>query len=231
MAGRKNMPIPKQTEKVQHQTAKDIVFSSVLEWIVQGIMVPGEKVIDTDLATYFSVSRTPVREALQALAELELVEIIPSYGTRVTTINWEDISQNYQILTELQGFATKLAAPNITDDDIRELENINYKFAKATADKDPGERIKYDEDFHRLIISRANNKYLSQYLNQLMLRTRRIQYIFFGETLFTGPSVEQHAEIIKLLREKDFEAATALAMTNWQTSARKAQEIYEAMDN
>ncbi len=47
------MPIPKQTEKVQHQTAKDIVFSNVLEWIVTGVLTPGEKIIDTDLAAYF----------------------------------------------------------------------------------------------------------------------------------------------------------------------------------
>ena len=223
------MPIPRQTEKVQHQTAKDIVFTNVLEWIVTGVLTPGEKIIDTDLAAYFSVSRTPVREALQSLAELELVEIIPSYGTKVTSINWDDVKQNYQILTELQGFAARLAVPNISEEDIAQLEQINAQFAKATADKDPKERIRCDEEFHRLIIQRADNKYLYQYLNQLMLRTRRIQYIFFGETLFKGPSVEQHAEIIEMLKKKDVEGTVRVSMANWQASAEKAQAIYESM--
>ncbi|MBR0140154.1 MAG: GntR family transcriptional regulator [Firmicutes bacterium] len=224
------MPIPRQTEKVQHQTAKDIVFTNVLEWIVTGVLTPGEKIIDTDLAAYFSVSRTPVREALQSLAELELVEIIPSYGTKVTSINWDDVKQNYQILTELQAFAARLAVPHITAEDIAELENINARFAKATEDKDPRERIRCDEDFHRLIIRRAGNKYLTQYLNQLMHRTRRIQYIFFGETLFKGASVEQHARIIECLKAKDLEGTVRTTVENWQASADKAQAIYEAME-
>ncbi len=224
------MPIPKQTEKVQHQTAKDIVFSNVLEWIVTGVLTPGEKIIDTDLAAYFSVSRTPVREALQSLAELELVEIIPSYGTKVTSINWDDVKQNYQILTELQAFAARLAAPNITEEDLKTLEEINRRFAKATEDKDPRERIRCDEEFHRLIILRAGNKYLAQYLNQLMHRTRRIQYIFFGETLFKGASVEQHEQIIECLRSKDTEGAVRTTVANWQASAEKAQSIYETME-
>ena len=62
----------------------------------------GERLNDADLAKYFSVSRTPVREAIQMLNEQKLVEIVPSSGTFVAPINQEDIKHVYQLLGGLQ---------------------------------------------------------------------------------------------------------------------------------
>jgi len=214
---------------MQHQTAKDIVYEGVLDWIVTGVLEPGERIVDTDLAAYFSVSRTPVREALQSLAELEMVEIVPSYGTKVSEIVWDDIKQNYRILIELQGFAVREAINNLNEDDFYQLKKFNDEFAKATEEKNSIERTRADEAFHRLIISKAKNKYLSQYLNQLMLRIRRIECTFFGDTLFTGQSIQEHNQLIKLFQEKKVEEAVLLAMDNWRTSEAKANLVYENM--
>ena len=63
------MPIPQTAIPLPRVSAKENVFSTVQDWIISGTLRPGEKIVDTELAKIFSVSRTPVREALQMLSE------------------------------------------------------------------------------------------------------------------------------------------------------------------
>ena len=71
------MPIPKMPSKSVPLTAKERIYSELKEWIVDGTLKEREKLSDREIANYFSVSRTPVREALQLLSEQKLVSIYP----------------------------------------------------------------------------------------------------------------------------------------------------------
>ena len=77
------MPIPAQQSPVVRTTARERVFKALQEWIIDGPLLPEERLNDAELAKFFSVSRTPVREALQMLAEQKLVTMVPSSGTFV----------------------------------------------------------------------------------------------------------------------------------------------------
>ena len=81
------MPVPQDTQPLQPTTAKERVLQTLAQWLVDGTLEPGERLYDEQLSRYFQVSRTPVREALQVLAEKGLVEILPGRGTRVTPID------------------------------------------------------------------------------------------------------------------------------------------------
>ena len=67
------MPIPTKPENLQRLSAKNIIYQALCDWIISGEMLPGEKLMDMELARHFSVSRTPVREALQMLETQKLV--------------------------------------------------------------------------------------------------------------------------------------------------------------
>ena len=71
------MPIPKKDSALQRKSAKDLVYETLCDWIIRGEMMPGEKLLDTELAAYFNVSRTPVREALQMLETQKLIKVTP----------------------------------------------------------------------------------------------------------------------------------------------------------
>ena len=71
------MPIPKKDSALQRKSAKDLVYETLCDWIMRGEMMPGEKLLDTELAAYFDVSRTPVREALQMLEAQKLIKVTP----------------------------------------------------------------------------------------------------------------------------------------------------------
>ena len=84
------MPIPSKTESIQTLSVKDRIYNVVCEWIITGVLKSGEKILDSELAQYFDVSRTPVREAIQMLERQKLVKVIPSRGTIVANIEIED---------------------------------------------------------------------------------------------------------------------------------------------
>ena len=71
------MPIPKQVSYEAPKSAKMRIYEALREWIIDGTLQPGEKILDSEISQYFSVSRTPVREAIQMLAEQKLIEIRP----------------------------------------------------------------------------------------------------------------------------------------------------------
>ena len=90
------MPIPERPQALQRQSAKSVVYQTVCDWIITGVMKPGEKILDSELASYFNVSRTPVREALQLLQSQKLVLVMPGRATVVAPLDTQDIEKCYR---------------------------------------------------------------------------------------------------------------------------------------
>ena len=99
------MPIPERPQALQRQSAKSVVYQTVCDWIITGVMKPGEKILDSELASYFNVSRTPVREALQLLQNQKLVCVIPGRTTVVADLDVEDFEKCYRPLAEIDALA------------------------------------------------------------------------------------------------------------------------------
>ena len=85
------MPIPQIKPGSSQKSARAQVYRQLQDWIVDGTMQPGERISDQDVAEYFSVSRTPVREALQLLSEQGFVRVEPSRGTHVSSLDRKSV--------------------------------------------------------------------------------------------------------------------------------------------
>ncbi|KUP35527.1 hypothetical protein AU385_06510 [Bacillus halotolerans] len=107
------MPIPSNAPKPKRQTAKKLAFEQIQKWIVEGVLVPGEKLNDDALAKALGVSRTPVREALQLLEMQGFVEMSPGKETRISQIEKNDVFKVYPPMASLQSAAAELAIENI----------------------------------------------------------------------------------------------------------------------
>ena len=105
------MPIPERPQALQRQSAKSVVYQTVCDWIITGVMKPGEKILDSELASYFNVSRTPVREALQLLQNQKLVCVIPGRTTVVADLDVEDFEKCYRPLAEIVERLIRRTAP------------------------------------------------------------------------------------------------------------------------
>lgn len=208
------MPIPNSKKPVRN-SAKNIVYQTVCDWIITGILRPGEKIIDSELAEYFNVSRTPVREALQMLQNHKLIHVRPGRATEVTEINVNDIGKCYRPLAEIQGLAAELACESITGKELEKLESAQLLFSKACEEDDTESAIEQDGIFHEIIVDAADNEYIADFSHMMTIHIQRIKYHYFHTDLMRKTSVAQHKDILDAIKVRNSSLAHTLMREHW----------------
>ncbi|TWT02505.1 GntR family transcriptional regulator [Planomicrobium sp. CPCC 101079] len=207
------MPVPVNHPKPVRVTAKESAYLQLQQWIIDGTLQPDEKLVDTDLAQALSLSRTPIREALQLLEAQGFVEMFPGKTTRVTKVHKEDIVHLLPPVAVLQALAAELAIPNMDSQSIDMLKETNRRFVQAIKANDNFCALKIDEEFHQLIVNAAQNPYVHTMLDHLQSHVRR--QFFHNSLILTAGSYDTHKKIIRALEEKDAEEVSRLMKANW----------------
>ena len=209
------MPIPVKQPAEERLTAKALVYKTLREWIVDGTLQPGEQIFDQEIAKYFSVSRTPVREAMQLLADQKLIEIQPGKESRVAAFDYEEIEKSYVILAELHVLALQFAWNSLTQEDIRKMEEVNeaLKSRKNLADQHKAQSL--DKEFHDTIVGKAGSDFLQSFTDMLHIQVLRIENLYFEEESNYEESGKVHEKILQAVKEKNEEAACAAMRENW----------------
>ena len=162
------------------------------------------------------MSRTPIREALQLLAEQKLVCIFPGKESRVAPIDTENICQIYQILAELHALALRFAYPGITEETLAGLQKINDDAARIADKQSPGEFLELDARFHQVFLHMAGNSFLSDFTKILATHIERVENLYFSEkTNSAANTVAHHQAIIDALKKRDLPQAVEAMRTNW----------------
>lgn len=116
----------------------DEVYARLGEAILDGTLAPGERLRDHDLAEWLGVSRTPVREALQRLERVGLVEVSPHRYTRVSTPNSKAQADTLEFVAYLMGNATRMTVAYAEDDVLDDaLSQLDAVIAASRADDHP----------------------------------------------------------------------------------------------
>lgn len=218
------MPVPHNFSSPTRISAKERALTQIQRWIIEGTLVPGEKLIDAELAESLAVSRTPIREAFQLLEMQGLVSMFPGKETRVTSIEKEDILKMYPTLAALYSLAAEYAAKLISLEQIEALKEINKQFAQAIQSGQTYQAMELDEQFHNLIVDVSDNAYIASFSTSLQIHIRRFKYVFLKQPVAgTLTSVEDHLAIILALEQKDSEQASAHMKENL---IRPMHELY-----
>ena len=207
------MPVPIGYHAEKQLSAKERAFQQIQEWIIDGTLLPGEKINDMDLAKAINISRTPVREALQMLNQQGFVTMKPGVATYVNESNPDDLNQLLPPLAALQSLASELAAACMEEETIYRLYALNAAFEKALAKNDYYVALKQDELFHKTIVEQCGNPYLSAITEMLQAHVRKL--FFKKEIILEISSVEEHEKLIAALEKKDAAAAARIARENW----------------
>ncbi len=212
------MPIPENVENLRRVSAKSSIYQVVCSWIITGVLKPGEKIVDSELAKRFNVSRTPVREAIQILEGQKLVYVVPGRATVVADIDPADIEKCYRTLAELQGLAAELACGSLTDRELEQLERIHAAFVDACGRNDGTDAITQDNLFHDAIVRGAHNEYVEEFSHTMILHIQRIKYHYFHCDRLRKISVSQHGEILQTIQARDSARAKELMRSHWLCS-------------
>nr|WP_276584438.1 GntR family transcriptional regulator [Brevibacterium permense] len=195
---------------------RDDVYRSIRDAIVRGQLAPGEQLRDQELGAWLQVSRTPVREALQRLAQAGLVVAEPGRMTRVAPEDPELILAARQIAAELHGLAIDLAFPALDEAALNEMGQANDRLGAALAAGDAEAAIAADDDFHEVALTRSGNPLIPDHLEVVTATLRRAEFLHF-ESVKGSASPEQHTEIITAVRAGEHAHAVALTKANWST--------------
>lgn len=210
------MPIPTDSPTPQRSLLRDDVYRSIRDAIVRGQLAPGEQLRDQELGAWLQVSRTPVREALQRLAQAGLVVAEPGRMTRVAPEDPALILAARQIAAELHGLAIDLAFPTLDEAALDEMEKANDRLSAALGAGDAEAAIAADDDFHEVALTRSGNPLIPDHLEVVTATLRRAEFLHF-ESVKGSASPEQHTEIIAAVRAGEHAHAVALTKANWST--------------
>lgn len=216
------MPLPSELTKVERTSAKNKVLQQLQAWIVEGTLLPGEKIMDTELAEALGVSRTPVREALQILEMQGFVEMRPGKETRVSLLRPEDVPNIYRPLIALETLAVELAVPRLQEADFQQLTATNEQFEQAIRANESFRALELDEQFHQIIHQAAGNTYILSFNALLHMHLRRLKFIFFQHFVPAIASVDEHRAILTALHDRNVPSAVEAMRQNW---LRPMQEV------
>jgi DNA-binding GntR family transcriptional regulator len=191
------------TEGPGYMTKTDLVAALIRELLITGELQPGEQLRQRDLAQRFSVSQTPVREAMRRLESEGLLNCDTHRGFTVVAPDLGRVEENFRIRAALESLGASLAARKVDPAGLRRLRELNEQM-RALADDDP-RYAELNRDFHFTVYEYAHSP--------LLLSLMRLLW----SSLHGGPrvsrthaeSARQHDEILAALTEGDAGAASA----------------------
>lgn len=175
-------------------------YSLILSAIDNGIYRPGDRLVESELAERFGVSRTPVREALQ---RLETQSMLKRDGRSliVATLDHNQLAELYTVRTELEALAARLAARHATPEEIRVLAGMIVEDRASLGD--PSALARANRRFHHQIHLASHNRYLVQQLNLV----HRSMALMAGTTLAAkgrdSVTLAEHQAIVDAIAKRD----------------------------
>jgi len=165
------MPLSPPREPLRPTTLTDQLVATIRDAIVRGDLQPGEVLTEADLAATLGVSRTPVRQVLHRLAELDLVRIDVGRRYTVTPLDPVRLHEIVVVLAELFGLAARLAAEHVTDADLEGIERRSG--GTLTFGEIPPRRS--GPGFFDLLLARCGNSILVESVDRYRVHLTRVR--------------------------------------------------------
>jgi DNA-binding GntR family transcriptional regulator len=219
-----------------HGSRPEQVYARLRELIVGGLLAPGNRIVETEIASRLGVSRTPVREALQRLLqEGYVIDTLGAQQSRLTVapLTRDDVHELLTVVGALEGIAARHAAS--LDEDARHtlgrsLREANVDFHRAGRGTPIDHEQLYDADerFHRRIVEAGAGPRLQALHDAVKPQAER--YIRMYISMLTGDmraSVAEHDTIIAAIVEGRPEVAENAVETNWRHAADRLGRVIE----
>lgn len=199
------------SQLARRRTLAEELRVQLADEIVRGLLEPGAALDEMELARRFSVSRTPVREAIRQLAASGLVDARAHRGALVAQPSKERLAGMFEMMAELEALCAKFAAERMSLAERNAIEAVHESLRELMHTGDPQRFHDANEAFHGAIYSGAHNSYLSE----MAIATRsRVQPFRRAQFRNLGRLAKSHSEhdlvIQAILRGAGAQAASAM---------------------
>lgn len=193
------------------KTGPTDAYSMILEAIDIGTYRPGDRLVESELAERFGVSRTPIREALQRL-ETQSLLMRDGRSLIVASLDHNQMAELYVVRGELEGLAARLAARHATAEEVRVLREMVD--ADNTLAGNPNALARANKRFHKQIHLASHNRYLVQ---QLDLVHRSMALMATSSLAVEGRgeiAQAEHDRIVQMIEARDEDGADEALRTH-----------------
>jgi DNA-binding GntR family transcriptional regulator len=196
-----------QPEAADARSLSDQAYFRLRDLIVTLELEPGSLVREPELMARLGLGRTPVREALQRLAQERLVEVFPRQGIFVAGVDVGDLAALSEARGALETFAGRLAAERATVAERDEAAALLVELEHAAGERDERRLIELDQRIHRHVYRCAHNPFLEETLNEYYVLTLRIWFVALDRVSRLEDAVQEHRTLLEAIRDGDADAA------------------------
>ncbi len=182
-------------------------YTLILDAIEAGSFKPGDRLVESELADRFGVSRTPVREALQRL-ETQGMLARDGRSLMVASLDHNQLSELYTVRGELEGLAARLAARHASAEELNVLR-LMVSEDRALIGADPRLLSRANKRFHHQIHLASHNRFLIQQLDLVHRAMALMATTSFAAEGRDEPALLEHEKIVAAIEARDGDAAYA----------------------
>ena len=203
-----------QQSITKKNTRTEILLSEIEKLIVNGSMVPGQRLDEMVLAKKYGVSRTPVREAIRALIAIGLVQNTGKQGSQVAKLSISMLIEMFELMAVLEGMCAQLAARRATKNQLFEMQKTHELLEKTFEKGTHKEFYNVNLQFHDLLYNASHTQYLAE--ETLRLRRRLSPYrmrVTFQPGRMSS-TLEEHNKILIAIKKGESELAKNEAISH-----------------
>lgn len=195
--------------------------------VVDGRYRPGQRLDPAELEREFGCSRTPVREALQALERSGLVRIRAKQGTYVTELSVLELAERFEVMAELEGMAARLSARRIPAESLAELEGTLQECEEHALAGDADRYYYANAAFHGVVYDSCGNEYLRQQSHTLKRALQPYRRLQLRVPDRMRRSLAEHREIARTVAAGDAEAAENAAREHVLVQVKEFSQLVD----
>jgi DNA-binding GntR family transcriptional regulator len=214
-----------QPEAAAARSLGDRAYYALRDLIVSLELPPGSVINERQLMERLGLGRTPVREALRALARERLVEVYPRRGMFVSRVDVGDLAGLSEVRLVLEGLAARLAAERATASDREDCRRLLEELERAAGERDERALIELDQRIHRHVYRCAHNTFLEQTLNEYYVLTLRIWFLALDRVARLDAAVAEHRQLLEAIRAGDPDRAEEVMRRHVAGFERAIREV------
>ncbi len=190
---------------IKKETYTELVVNYIKQCILNGTYKPGTKVKELVIAQKLSISRAPIREALQVLIKEGLVVWTPQKGKFITELTPKQIRDSYFAGGILEAAAVSTSLHQYTEKNIIKLEKIAEKMQQVAENNEPVELLAdLDDKFHKILFSRIDNEFVVEFCRRSCQGLSKFLLFRYWINLYTAHEVYiRHKIIVDTLKQGD----------------------------
>lgn len=206
------------------------VYEILKNEIIELKIAPGSPIDEALLAERFSLSRTPIREALVRLSAEGLITTLTNRATIVSNIDFLNLPNFFDALTLMYRTTTRLATANHKPEDIVTIRAFQDDFARNVKEQNVLAMIAINRDFHVAIAKAGGNQYYIDLFTRLLDEGRRILRLYYATFNDKLPQqyVSEHEDIIAAIIARDVALADTLAHAHADQIVTQIQSFISA---